>query len=123
VSALNATIAARDAEIERLRHRPYDEEHRRLAELKVNALTEASKDLVYFLLHQGITEADELEKRCQHSPEYNNSLQHARREGLIVDTQMGNPGRSSVRYFWEVNPRFETVLQDLLGKRAAHYFR
>jgi cytidylate kinase len=47
VRTLLTSIETRDAEIEKLNHklnhRDYDEEHRRLAELKVNALTEAAK--------------------------------------------------------------------------------
>jgi hypothetical protein len=50
---LQATIADKDAEIERLKYRDYDVEHLRLAEGKVNALSDESKDLVYFLLHHG----------------------------------------------------------------------
>lgn len=104
------------------KHRDYDEEHRRLAGRAVNSLSEASKDLVYFLLHRGKTEAEELRRHCQHTPEYDDAVQRARQAGLVVDSQTANPGRSSVTYFWEVNPQFKSVLQDLLGKRDARYF-
>jgi len=125
-----ATVrSAKDKEIESLKNerdllkqRPYDEEHRQLAEGKVNKLSEVSKDLVCYLLHYGETEADDLQKRCKHSPEYNDAVQRARDAGLVIDTQVGNPGRSSVRYLWKVNPKFETVLEDLLGQRKTIYF-
>ena len=51
--AENAASSGKDSP--KLRH--YNEEHRRLAQQKVNALSEAGKDLVYFLLHHGKTEA------------------------------------------------------------------
>jgi hypothetical protein len=111
------TIAVRDTEIENLKHRPYDEEHRRLAERKVNALPDESKDLVHFLLHYGETEAEELLKHCQNPTYCNSAVQRARLDGLVVDTKTGNPGQASSRYFWKINPKFEIVLQDLLGKR------
>jgi hypothetical protein len=127
---LEAIMSAKDTEIESLKaerdslkRRPYDEEHRQLAESKVNKLSEVSKDLVCFLLHHGKTEAEELRKHCQHDPEFNDAVQRAREAGLVLNTQTGNPGRSSVLYFWEVNPQFETVLRDLLGKRVAQFFR
>jgi hypothetical protein len=124
VSALQKTIGERDneiakrsAEIEKLKHRDYDEEHRRLAERKVNALSEESKDLVYFLLHHGEMEADELKRHCQNPAYYDSAVQRASLERLVLGTQRGNVGRASVAYFWKVNPQFENVLRDLLGKR------
>jgi hypothetical protein len=122
VSKLQAAVAARDAEIERLKHRDYDEEHKRLAESKVNVLSEMSKDLVCFLLHYGENEADELRKRCRHEPEFNDAVQRAREAGLVVDRQTGNAGQSTLRYFWKINPEFKVVLQDLLGRRKTTYF-
>lgn len=86
VSTLQAAIATRDSEIERLKHRPYDEEHRRLAESRVNALTDAGKDLVYFLLHQGEMESEELKRRCQQPVYFDDALQRARGQGLVRDT-------------------------------------
>ena len=32
-------------------------------------------------------------------------------------------GRSSLQYFWKVNPKFESVLQELLGKRQPRFCR
>jgi len=122
VKALQETIESRDAEIEKLKHRPYDEEHKRLAEEKVSKLSELSKDLVCFLLHYGEVEADELRKRCRHEPEFSNAVQRARGEGLVMDIRTGNPGQSTDRYFWKINPRFEIVLRDLLGNRKTSYF-
>lgn len=104
-------------------HRPYDEEHRRLAERKVNNLPEASKDLVYFLLHHGKTEAEELRRHCIHDPDFNDAVQRAREAGLVMHSHTGETSRPSVLYFWEVNPKFETVLRDLLGKREVRFFR
>jgi len=122
VRSLHATIATRDAEIEKLKRRPYDEEHKRLAEGKVNKLSEVGKDLVWFLLHYGETEYNDLWKRCRHTPELNDAVQRARREGLVIDIRTGNPGQATDRYFWKINPQFETVLQDLLGSRKTTYF-
>jgi hypothetical protein len=122
VIALQAEIATRDGEIERLKHRPYDDEHRRLAERKVNALTDAGKDLVYFLLHHGEIESNELERHCQNPTYYNEAIQRPREGGLVIATARPIAGRSSVHYFWSINPEFRPVLQDLLGKRVARYF-
>jgi hypothetical protein len=134
VSSLQKTVAERDAEtakrdieigkldaeIEKLKHRPYDEEHRRLAESKVGGLSEVNKDLVCFLLHYGQTEANELLTRCKVPQEFN--VQRARDAGLVVDIRTGNPAQETARYFWKINPLFETVLQDLLGARKTIYF-
>jgi hypothetical protein len=121
-SAKDQEIESLKAERDALKRRPYDEEHRRLAEQKLNTLSEAGKDLVYFLLHHGKTEAEELRKQCKHDPEFNDAVQRARDAALVVGTQRGEPYRSSVTYFWEVNPHFEAVLQDLLGNRKTVYF-
>lgn len=122
VSALQRTIAARDAEIEKLAHRPYDEEHRRLAEQKLNSLPDFSQDLIYFLLHHGEIENGELQKRCQNPSIYNEALARARNEKLILDLPRQKVGRAGVDYFWKVNPEFQIILQDLLGKRDTRYF-
>jgi hypothetical protein len=103
--------------------RDYDEEHRRLAQEKLSRLNEEATDAVYFLLHHGEMELEELRKHCWQDPIFNDAVQRARREGLLIDRQSGNPGRSSVQYFWKVNPKFESVLQELLGKRQPRFFR
>lgn len=77
VRGLQATIETREAEIEKLKHRPYDEEHRRLVESKISGLSEMSKDLIFFLLHYGETENSDLWKRCRHTPELNDAVQRA----------------------------------------------
>jgi hypothetical protein len=121
--AAQASVAAlRDAN-EKLKERPYDVEHRRLAENKVDTLSEVSKDLVWFLLHHGETEGEELLKRCLQSPEYNDAVQRAREAGFVLDTQKGKPGRASISCTWKINPEFENVLKDLLGNRKPVYFR
>jgi hypothetical protein len=123
VSTLRGTIADRDAEIERLKHRPsYDGEHLRLAQLKVDALTDAGKDLVCFLLHNGPTEVDELQKRCQNPAYFSEAAERTRQQKLVIINETGNPGQASVKYFWEVNPQFRIVMQDLLGMRETRYF-
>jgi len=122
VIALQADIAKRDSEIERLRYRAYDDEHLRLAEKKVNALTEAGKDLVCFLLHHGEMENGELQGRCQNQAYYEEAIRRARDERLLVATQRAIVGRTGVHLFWNINPEFRTVLQDLLGRREARYF-
>jgi predicted nucleotide-binding protein len=116
-------IESLKAEVDSLKHLSYDEEHRRLAEGKVNKLPEESKDLVWFLLHHGKQELEDLRKHCTHDPLFNDAVQRAREAGLVIGTQEGNPARASVLYFWEVNSEFKTVLQDLLGKRAQGFFR
>jgi hypothetical protein len=121
-SALQKTIAERDTEIEKLKHRPYDEEHRRLAEGKVNGLREISKDLVWYLLHYGETETNDLMRRCKHAPEYLDAVQRARETGLVLDIRTGNPGQGTEKYSWKINPEFKVVLQDLLGGRKTTYF-
>jgi hypothetical protein len=128
---IEALRLAKDQEIESLKverdalkNRPYDDDHKRLAEDKVNKLSEASKDLVHFLLHHGKTEGADLEQHCLHMPQFNEAVQRARGEALVLASQTtGNQGRSGIKYFWEVNPHFEPVLQDLLGKREPRYFR
>ena len=123
VSGLQKTIAEGDTEIKRLKQRAYDEEHRRLAEGKVENLSEVSKDLVWYLLHYGETETTELWKKCRHTPEFNDATQRARDAGLVLDSRTGNPGQGRDRYFWKINAQFETVLQDLLGDRKTVYFQ
>ena len=110
-------------EIVLLKHRDYDDEHRRLAETKIGTLSEISKDLVYFLLHHGKQEAEELRKRCLHGPEFNDAVQRARDGGLVLGSQATIPGRFGLQYSWEINPKWEAVLGDLLGKRECRYFR
>ena len=122
MSELQATITARDAEIAKLKHRDYDDEHFRLAERKFNALTDPGKDLVHFLLHRGETEGSELEKRCQQPAYYNEAVQRARIEGLVVFAERPKVGRSGVYYVWSINPEFKAVLQDLVGKREVRHF-
>lgn len=118
---LQGTIAERDAEIEKLKHRPYDEAHRQLADSKLNAISEASKDAVYFLLHHGKTEAEEFRKKCKHDPEFFPAIERARDAGLLLHI-VGEQYRSTGTHFWEVKPAFNVVLQDLLGKRQTTYF-
>ena len=115
-------IASLKAERDLLKHRPYDEEHLRLAEGKVNKLSEVSLDLVWYLLHYGKTEAIELRKHCKHEPEFDDAVQRARDAGLVKDSYTGDMYRPSARFFWEVNPAFEAVLRDLLGNRKTSYF-
>jgi hypothetical protein len=103
--------------------RDYDEEHRRLAQEKLGRLTEEATDAVYFLLHHGEMEHEQLRKHCWHDPIFNDAIQRARGEGLLLDRQTGNAGRSNLQYFWKVNPKFESVLQELLGKRQPRFFR
>jgi len=122
-STKNQEIESLKAERDALKHRPYDDDHRRLAEQKVSKLSEVSKDLVHFLLHHGRTEAEDLRKHCWQDPEFNDAVQRAREAGLVVSSQVGNPARPSVLYFWEVNPEFKAVLQDLLGSREAIFFQ
>jgi len=122
VSTLQATIKTQDSEIEKLKHRPYDEEHLRLAERKVNALTDPGKDLVYFLLHHGEMESNELQRHCQNPASYDEAVQRARNESLVVGIQREILGRSGVNYFWMINPKFAEVLKDLLGARESRYF-
>lgn len=128
---LNPKLFQEDAEIledltallpswQNLKQQPrgdYDLEHRQLAESKVKTLSESGKDLVHFLLHHGKTEANDLMAQFKHRPEYGEAVQQARREGLVKDSVTGNPARPGTLYFWEVNPVFESVLRDLLGKR------
>lgn len=109
-------------ELDAAKRRPYDEEHRRLAEQKVGALSEAGKDLIYFLLHTGRTESEELRRHCLHDPEFNGAVQGARSLGLVLGTMEPIVGRAGHQYFWEINQKFEIVLQDLLGRRNAHFF-
>lgn len=116
-------IESLKAETAALKHRPYDAEHLRLAEGKLNKLSEMSKDLLWYLLHYGKTEADELQnQRCRHSPEFNEAVQRARDAGLVKNSYTGDMYRPSARYFWEINPHFEAVLRDLLGDRKTSYF-
>ena len=122
VSTLQATIKAQDSEIENLKHRSYDEEHLRLAERKVNALTDPGKDLVYFLLHHGEMESNELQRRCQNPASYDEAVQRARDERLMVGIPREILGRSGVHYFWMINSEFAEVLKDLLGARESRYF-
>jgi hypothetical protein len=95
----------------------YELAHRQLVESKVYTLSEPAKDLVHFLLHHGKTEANDLMTQFKHQPEYGEAIQQARREGLVKDSATGNPARPGTLYYWEVNPVFEGVLRDLLGKR------
>lgn len=120
-STTNKEIENLKAERDAAKLRPYDEEHRRLAEAKVSKLPEESKDLVWFLLHHGKQESEELRKHCTHDPLFHAAVQRAREAGLVLDTQE-NPGRPNARYFWEVNPEFKAVLQDLLGRRESRFF-
>lgn len=103
--------------------RDYDEEHRRLAQEKLARLTEEATDAVYFLLHHGEMEHEQLRRHCSQDPIFNDAIQRARGEGLLVDRQTGNAGRSNLQYFWKVNPKFDSVLQELLGKRQPRFFR
>jgi hypothetical protein len=119
--AYKARLAADTTEKETPSH--YDEQHRRLAQEKLGRLTDESTDAVYFLLHHGETELEELRKHCWQDTIFNDAVQGARREGLLTDRQEGNPGRASVKYFWKVNPKFESVVQELLGKRQPRFFR
>ena len=118
------TITCRDVEIEKLKHRPYDAEHRELAQRKVDALTDSGKDLVRFLLHNGEIETDELKKRCQNPAYFDEALQRTRTEMLIVADPREIKGRSGVHYFWKINPHFQEVLRDLdlTGRREPRYF-
>jgi hypothetical protein len=95
----------------------FELKHRQLAESKLNALSEAGKDLVHFLLHHGRTEANDLIAQFKHRPEYGEAIQQARGEGLVKDSATENPARPGTLYFWEINPVFEGALRDLLGRR------
>ena len=111
--AAQATIHERDLQIEKLKHRSYDVEHLRIAQSKVNALTDGSRDLVYFLLHNGETEGEDLQRCCQNPTYFDEALQRPRNEKLIVAEARNVAGRSGVQYFWKINPQFQDVLQDL----------
>jgi hypothetical protein len=120
---------AKDEEIESLKverdalkQRPYDAEHKHLAESKVNKLSEVSRDLVSYLLHYGETESNELLRRCKHQPEFNDAVQRAREASLVLDVRTGSAAQGTERYSWKTNPKFEIVLQDLLGNRKTVYF-
>ncbi len=102
----------------RSQHSEFEAEHRRLAESKVGKLSRASKGLVIYLLHHGKTELDALAKKCQPPDQFNDAIQQASREGLVKDSVSGNPARPGTLYFWEVNPTFDAVLRDLLGKET-----
>lgn len=82
-------------ELDEAKRRPYDEEHRRLAEQKVDALSDAGKDLIYFLLHNGKTESEELRRHCLHDPEFNGAVQGGREQGLVLGTM--EPIRRTIR--------------------------
>jgi hypothetical protein len=79
--------------------------------------------LLYFLLHHGKTEAQELRKHCLHDPTFDESVQRAGKQDLLRGTMAPIPGRAGLPYFWEINPMFETVLRDLVGVRQPHFFR
>ena len=123
VSELQVKIAGLDSDIEILKHRDYDEEHKRLAQQKLGQLREISLDLICLLLHHGKIEQEDLRKHCQHDPEFNEAIQRARELDLIRNSMEPIPGRAGLQYFWKVNPAFEIVLQDVLGKRRAVFFR
>ena len=85
-----------------------------MAKEKLGRLSEASKNLVIYLLHHGKTEATELMTKCRPQEQFNEAIQQARGEGLVKDSVSGNPARPSTLYFWEVSPSFEAVLRELL---------
>ncbi len=102
-------------EIERLQTRPYDLEHRRLAEGKVRNFPHTEKDLLRFLLHHGRTEQSQLQKQCQDHPAvFSTALGNVERAGLILRNEVPRPGRASIDLYWQINPTFEAVLRDLL---------
>jgi len=90
--------------IETLSYRPYDEAHKKLAEMKLEELSEECKDAVNFLLHHGETEGDELVKHCKRTPGCYIDIQRARENRLLVVEEKPIPGRAGVRYWWRVNP-------------------
>ena len=92
-------------------------------EQKLANLREISVDLLNFLLHHGKTEAEDLRRHCMHDPEFNDAIQRARDRDLVKGTMAPIPGRAGVQYFWEINPAFESALQDLIGGRQAVFFR
>ena len=123
VTELQRKVVELDSEIEKLKRGDYAEEHKRLAEQKLRHLEEGSLDLLYFLLHHGKTESEELRKHCLHDPIFNESVQRACEQDLVKGSTATIPGRSGVQYFWEITPAFEAVLRDLIGRRQSVYFR
>jgi hypothetical protein len=97
------------------RHGEFEAEHTRLVERKVMKLSPESKSVVVYLLHHGKTELNALVKQCR-IEQFNDAIQQASREGLVKDSVTGNPARPGTLYYWEINPAFEAVLKDLLGK-------
>ena len=120
--AKDQEIEALKAEMDLLRRRPYDEDHKRLVERKLSALSEVSKDLLWYLLHYGETEANELLSKCKHAPDFNDAVQRARDQGLVLDLRTGSAAQGTERYSWKINPNFEPVLRDLLGGRRPTFF-
>jgi len=103
-------------EVERLKVRPYDAEHRKLAEAKVEALSASGRDLLRFLLHRGRTENGQLRLSCQdHHSVFEEALSRARGSGLIMEVYEPGVGRAGVDLCWQVNPQFEVVLKDILA--------
>ena len=124
VSASEKEKSTLRQEIARLVVKPYDEQHRKIAEQKLGALDGSSRALVVFLLHRGPTKMDTLRQRCQDAEcIFSDGLGRAEREDLIERSEQQRPGRAGIDLYFDIKPAFRTVLEDLLGNAAAgpHY--
>jgi hypothetical protein len=105
-------------QIEDLKKRPYDVDHRKLAEGKLQELTTTGRDLLRFLLHRGRTDFSFILAACQTDRKlFQEAFEAMRLSGLIVKSDQQAPGRASLIPFLEINPEFTPMLKDLLYPR------
>jgi hypothetical protein len=100
--------------IEELSRKPYDDAHRKLVEEKLQRMTPGAADLLRYILHHGRVDSLALHIAFGANPDFQSQLGTLYLEGLLSKTEEPNPGRASVKTFWQINPQFVAVLQDLL---------
>jgi len=109
-------IAKLKEENTKLKVKPYDEAQRQSAEDKLRRLNVIERDLLRFLLQWGRVDHTVLGERCTVRAEFcSQATTNLTREGLIHRSEERNVVRAMT--YWQVNPKFEAVLRELLFPR------
>jgi hypothetical protein len=99
-----------------LKVKPYDEAHRQSAEDKLRKSNVTERDLLRFLLQWGRVDNTALSERCTVRAIFcREATTNLVREGLIHRSEERNVVRAMT--YWQVNPKFEAVLRELLFPR------
>jgi Skp family chaperone for outer membrane proteins len=108
-------LTAMKAEIEELKRKPYDEEIGRQAEVLLNRLSPDGRTLLRHLLVNEPLEQGRRFRQDISQAEQDAQLSLAYGTGIVRYDEVRHPGNGAViRTNYVINPRFHTVLQDML---------